>query len=117
MNWSEALEILQEMSKECQQHKALESLLREFYAAAIRYAHFRSEWALADRDTRVRMDRPRRVAHDALIDSVNVLSRQMRARGKSNSWRARLGDERAAIGDLACIATALLGIAGSLPFR
>jgi len=71
---------------------------------------------LADRKTRKTMDHPRRLSHNALTDAVNILSRIMQAKGKDISWRARLGDERVWIGDLACYGVAILGLAGSIPF-
>ena len=117
MEWSDAVSILQDMSRGCGDDDHLEPLLREFYASAVRYSHLRAEWALADRDARKGMDHPRRLSHNALIDSVNILSRNMQARGKDIGWRARLGDERVWIGDLACYGVAILGLTGSLPFR
>jgi len=95
----------------------LEPLLREFYACAVRYSRFRTDWALATRDARKAMDQPRRISHNALIDAVNVLSRNMSAGRQSIGWRTRLGDERVTIGNLACYGAAILGIAGGLPFR
>ena len=117
MEWSDALGILQDMSSGCLDDDVLEPLLREFYASAVKYSHLRAEWALADREARTAMDHPRRLSHNALIDAVNILSRNMQAKGKDIGWRARLGDERVWIGDLACYGVAILGLTGSIPFR
>ncbi len=36
--------------------------------------------------------------HDAFISAVNILSRTMVRNGKNNSWRDRVGEDRAALG-------------------
>jgi hypothetical protein len=117
MEWSDAVGILQDMGRGCLDDDGLKPLLRDFYACAVRYSHLRAEWALADADARKVMDHPRRLSHNALIDSVNILSRNMQARGKDIDWRARLGDDRVVVGDLACYCAAVLGLVGSMPFR
>jgi len=86
------------------------TLRRQLYARAIRYARIRADWSLADLDARNEMDRTRTLAHDALIDAVNILSRAMVASGEDNAWRAVLGGDRKTIGDFACWLHALLGI-------
>lgn len=86
------------------------SLRHQLYAHAIRYARIRTDWSLADATTRKEMDRTRTLAHDALIDALNILSRAMLAAAEDNSWRALLGEDRKTIGDFACWLHALLGI-------
>lgn len=49
-------------------------------------------------------------AHNALIDSTNILSRVMVKIGEDAAWRQKLGDDRKEIGDWACHVHALLGI-------
>lgn len=89
---------------------SLASLRRDLVTAAVRYAGMRVEWALADPDARRVMDPARTAAHEAFIDACNILSRNMAKAGEDNRWRARLGDDRKAIGDFACYLHALLGI-------
>jgi hypothetical protein len=60
MKWSGAVAILQDVSRGCSNDRELEPWVREFCAAAVRYAHFRAEWALANREAQVAMDRPSR---------------------------------------------------------
>jgi len=49
---------------------------------------------------------------DPQPDSLNILSRNVAARGRDNRWRRTIGDERKLIGDFACAWAALLGIEG-----
>jgi hypothetical protein len=90
---------------------ALGELYRAFLLSAVRYARMRTDWGLAPREERVRMDGARSRAHDAWIDACNILSRACAAAGRSNEWRRELGDERKRIGDFACHLHAILGIA------
>jgi len=78
--------------------------------AAVRYARLRAEWALAPVDGRGALDPARSRAHDVLIDAFNILSRCMARHGGDNSWREALGDERGAIGDVACHMQCLLAL-------
>ena len=89
---------------------SLDDLKRQLLAAATRYARVRVDWWLTDAEGRRDMDRARRLAHEALIDSCNILSRNMAKAGEDNSWRARLGDRRKVIGDFACHVHCFLGI-------
>ena len=43
MEWSDAVSILQDMSRGCLGDADLEPLLREFYACAVRHSHLRAE--------------------------------------------------------------------------
>ena len=105
MTFEEAKQVFEAMEA-----SSLDSLRRDLVSAAVRYAGMRVEWALADLADRPRMDVARTAAHDALIDACNILSRNMARAGEDNRWRARLGDDRKAIGDFACYLHALLGI-------
>ena len=87
---------------------ARDGLKRALFGAAARYAHLRVEWFLADAEGRVAVDATRTKAHDAFIDSCNILSRAMASEG--NSWRRLLGDDRKEIGDFACHVHASLGV-------
>ena len=77
-------------------------LKRDLEVAAIAYAHQRAEWALASSEARREMEIARMSAHDAFIDTCNILSRAMSRSGEDVSWRASLGDDRKVIGDFAC---------------
>jgi len=78
--------------------------------SAVRYARIRTDWALAEPETRKDMDRTRTAAHNSFIVSCNVLSRAMKKAGGSIRWRERLGQDRKCIGDFACQIHCLLGI-------
>ena len=89
---------------------ACPDLRHDLLDAAVRYARHRAEWALAAHDRRVELDAGRYRAHQVLIDAFNILSRGMARHGEDNSWRAELGDERRAIGDVACHLHCLLAV-------
>jgi len=81
---------------------SLSPLADDLLRRAIRYAHLRAEWFLADLDARKAMDATRTRAHDAFIDACNILSREMNKAGEDNGWRRALGYDRQVIGDFAC---------------
>jgi hypothetical protein len=56
------------------------------------------------------MDQRRTLAHNAFIDSVNIMSRNMDKENEDNLWRAVLGDDRKIIGDFACYVHMFLGL-------
>ena len=79
----------------------LVDLKRDLYRAAQRHTTVRVEWRLAPTDDRLKMDAARTRSHNALIDSVNILSREQTKSGKYSSWRRLVGQARKEIGDLA----------------
>lgn len=86
------------------------NLVNSLLAAAVRYAHYRAEWALVSIDERKQMDAARTQAHNAFIDACNILSRNMANEGEDIAWRERLGNDRQVIGDFACHLHCILGI-------
>lgn len=85
-------------------------LRRDLYLKVIEYAHIRAQWQLAPREQRMEMDQRRTLAHNAFIDSCNIMSRNMGAEGEDNSWRVELRDDRKLIVDFACYIHCFLGI-------
>lgn len=85
-------------------------LKRDLVRKALEYAHIRANWSLLDFEERRARDRGRTLAHDALIDACNILSRNMARTGEDNGWRAVMGEDRKDIGDFACHLHALLGV-------
>lgn len=79
----------------------LVELKRDLYGAAQRYTTMRVEWRLAPNDDRLSMDVARTRSHEALIGSVNILSREQAKCGEDNSGRRMLGEDRKEVGDLA----------------
>ena len=88
----------------------LTELRDALYAAAARYARLRADWRLASAEDRIRIDEPRRIAHNALIDACDILSRNMAAAGEDIAWRKALSGDRMEIGDFACHLHCWLGI-------
>ena len=76
--------------------------LEAFVEAAVRYARLRVDWYRSPPDARRSLDDARRRAHDAFIDTCNILSRAMKDLDEDNGWRGTLGSDRRRIGDLAC---------------
>ena len=75
---------------------------------ATRYAAFRAECLIWDRETRMERDDSRTSCHNSLIVKFNMLARYLKMQGKSASWRDALGYEeddkynRKTVGDFAC---------------
>ncbi len=86
------------------------ALRRDLFHTAIRYASLRATWLVVDQQGRMDIDSERSAAHNAFIDSCNILSRNMARSNLDVSWRKSLGDDRKTLGDFACYLTALLGL-------
>jgi hypothetical protein len=95
---------------ECILSTKLVDLKTELFEYAIRYARIRTDWYLATDEGRRELEDTRTRAHDAFIDSCNILSRNMEQSGEDNSWRIKLGNERKEIGDFACYVHYYLGL-------
>lgn len=78
--------------------------------SAIRYARIRADWYLSELEEKREMDTSRSRAHDAFIDSCNILSRNMKKNGEDITWRMELGEDRKEIGDFACYLHCILGL-------
>lgn len=82
----------------------------DLYRYAARYAGLRIEWHLTPHDARGELDVRRAAAHNAFIDSVNILSRNLSQAGHDISWRKEIGEERKVVGDFAVFLAARFGI-------
>jgi hypothetical protein len=85
-------------------------LKRDLDSAAVAYAHWRAQWAMAAPDGRRDMDAARSASHNVLIDSCNVLARAMTQAGEDSSWRNQLGNDRKVIGDFGCYVAYALAV-------
>ena len=85
-----------------------EELYGELIETATRYAAFRAEWCLWDREMKMNRDESRTACHNSVIIKLNMLSRYLRMQGHEAKWRDELGYEeddkynRKTIGDFAC---------------
>ena len=93
-----------------QTDSVLEELRMDLLQAAVAYARIRSDWYFLDHAARAERDVARTRAHNAVIDAVNILCRQMAKAGMDSGWRDDLGDDRKIIGDFACQLHSALGI-------
>ena len=97
MNQQLAKEIFDIVSK-----SKIETLKQALLKNAIQYAHIRAEWTLSDPEARIEMDTRRTFAHNTLIDSVNILARNMQKNGEPTDWHKQLKDNRIVIAEFAC---------------
>ena len=97
-------EILEEMGED----EEAEELYEELIECATRYASFRANWLLWDRETKMERDASRSSCHNSLIIKFNMLAKYLKMQGKAATWRDELGYEeddryhRKTIGDFAC---------------
>jgi hypothetical protein len=105
LNYTDALEGLKEIGTSTDA-----DLRSEMFELAIRYARLRVDWLQAGAGGDAVLGATRTRAHNAFIDSLNILSRQAAKSGKSIAWRERLGGDRKVIGDFACHFHAILGL-------
>ena len=87
-----------------------EELKSALISSAIRYAQFRTGWAVSPAERRHEMDASRSRAHDAFIRDCDILSRAQARSGENNAWRTKLGHNRKEIGDLACFICLFLAL-------
>jgi hypothetical protein len=88
----------------------LKPAFRGWLESAITYAEVRARWSLMTVAERADQDARRTALHNVAIDALNRLSREARALGLGNEWRATLGDDRKRIGDFACWCALFRGI-------
>jgi hypothetical protein len=69
--------------------------------AAIRFTSIPGEWWFMTPPERQDLEKQRTSAHNALIHTLNILSKSMAKEGLDNEWRDILGDDRKNIGDFA----------------
>ncbi len=89
---------------------SLVKLRNSFYSLAIRYAVTRAQWNFLSIEEKMESNAARTSLHNTLIDSLNILSRNMLKAGEPVDWRKTLGNDRKVIGDFACYVVAWLGI-------
>lgn len=95
---------------EAVQGSSLDDLRDALLASAVRYAHLRVQWELAEPAQRREIDESRTRAHNVFIDDCNILARNQVKAGEDARWRNLLGEDRRDIGDFACHIHLLLGL-------
>jgi hypothetical protein len=83
---------------------------RDLVEKAVRYAPIRFDWFLTPPAERGAMEMTLTAAHNALIDSCNILCRAVLRAGEETGWRGTLRDDRREIGDFACHRHAILEV-------
>ena len=110
MDHAKALSIISEIEELVETNSLARQQWHSLIRSACRYAQIRITWYLAEEQERAEMDRRRTIAHNALIDDCDILSRVFASEGLNNGWRGELGEDRREIGDFACHLHALLGL-------
>lgn len=105
MDYNTANDILKVLSK-----SKLHGLRGDLIKSAIRYARIRADWQFVDQNERSARSMERTFAHNAFIDSCNILARNMAKEGEDVKWRREIGDDRQTIGDFACYIHAIIGV-------
>lgn len=85
-------------------------LVNTLIKSAVRYSRLRVDWLLSDLEGRIEMDAERTRAHNTFIDNCNIVCRNMEQAGEDTQWRTKIGSDRKAIGDFACLINAVLSI-------
>jgi len=102
-------EIAENMLKQIVSTKR-EDLRNDLIQKAVKYARIRTDYQLAPSESTNEIGALRTKAHNAFIDSCNILSRNMADNDEDITWRKRLGDDRKIIGDFTCYVHCILGI-------
>lgn len=105
LSYQEAFGILKDIEETIDR-----DLREEMIEIAVRYARLRVDDLRSGPVVNPELGATRTRAHNALIDGLNILSRQAAQAGHSIRWRERLGDDRKVIGDFACHLHAILGL-------
>ena len=93
------------------QSSSLHSLKKTLNHKALNYCFIRNEWYLMEQHERTLRDTDRTISHNAFIDAVNIMSRNMAKCREDNSWRPLLGKDRKVLGDFACYIVYMNGLA------
>lgn len=98
-----------ELENMCKGNEILEHLFEEIVDYCERYTETAARFQemilqgvdFDNREAKEWIDGERKITHDAMIDSVNILARNMEKAGKDISWVELLGKSRAAYGNFA----------------
>lgn len=89
----------------------LKDLRNKLFKHALKYCIIRNEWIFLTPEEKTSMDDERTICHNAFIDALNILSRNMSKAGEDNEWRNTLGNDRKVLGDFACFIVYRNGVA------
>jgi len=107
LSFDEMVYCHEQLLSEIQDEDAKE-LYEDLIECATKYAAFRANWALWNREKKMEQDESRTMCHNALISRFDILARYLRSIGCEAEWRDTLGDVavdpvyRKRIGDFAC---------------
>lgn len=99
--------IFEEIERGAYGNEKLEKLFKELKEKILRYSISADRLSMIKvenghgRDDVQAADQARRLAHNAVIDQLNILSRAFKEDGLSNEWRRKVGLERGEVGEWA----------------
>lgn len=108
LSMEEMVRLHQDMVSEMGADSDALELYDELVTTATRYAFFRANWILWNKEEKQDQDPSRTSCHNSLIVKFNQLARYLKTQGKAAAWRDTLGYEednaynRKRIGDFAC---------------
>lgn len=82
----------------------------DLITCAIRYARIRTDWFMATAKGLEVDEAERTYAHNDFIACCAELSKKMKESGEPSEWRFKIGKERKATGDFACLLHTVIGI-------
>jgi len=90
-------------AKKEEEKELLEELVADVLKSAQNYNKARERTKkLRDKEEEgVSSDKARKIAHERLLDALNILERNCRRLGVDSSWREKIGEEREKIGNWA----------------
>lgn len=88
----------------------LKELRDDLFRSAIEYARIRTNFYSLSLEEKAKLSSNRTRAHESLIRSCNILSRNMTQSGENTSWREFMGNDRMEIGDFACHLHCIFGL-------
>ncbi len=96
---------LGELREACSGDETLSELLDEMLGYCLRYAETvcQFEQVVMAGGDRAEIDAIRGTVHDATMDAINILSRNLQKRGKDNQWIAKIVNDRAKYGKMAIL--------------
>ena len=108
LSWESMVKLHSDMMNEIGNDPDSLELYNELVDKATRYASFRAEWLLMNKEEKADRDSSRSACHNSLIVKFNMLARYLKMQGKAAAWRDTLGYEedeqyyRKRIGDFGC---------------
>ena len=99
LNVEDALRLYNEMTDSVLKSKTGDKMefWEDFLRNAAEYSSARTRWEFMSNSEKIENDENRTRKHDAMITSLNILSRIAEQEGLDVSWRKELGEDRKSV--------------------